>query len=133
MDGGVVFYVTNDGQHGLIAKASDKEGTRQTFFWKYTNKEITPKDFKEPHCTGDEIGSGKDNTFVMLFFDKYNDIVDIGEPYSIPQPIRMGDWFIPSIKELQEAYNHKNALKDILNLGSRKKLLFPKRIQNRSF
>jgi hypothetical protein len=124
MDGGVVFYVTNDGQHGLIAKAPVDIGTWQTFFWEYNNKEITPKDFKELHCTGEEIGAGKDNTFVMLFYDKYNNPVDIGEYHSIPQLIKMGKWFVPSIDELREAYKQKDVLKNILDLRSRKEHIF---------
>lgn len=125
--GGIVFYVEENGQHGLIAGKFFNKATWSTFHWGEGKKgNISWKDFNTLGVKGSGIGAGKFNTTKMLSNDPFNNIVDIGEDRSIPQILikDFSDWYLPSIMELELIYKQKHILKDILKITDEQHILW---------
>ncbi|MBT8317209.1 MAG: hypothetical protein HKP59_06260 [Lutibacter sp.] len=122
--GGKVAYVDESGQHGFVVKYGHK-GTWATFDWgeQYenasANTSITLDEFKN-YSTSSKFGAGWTNTLFMVMKDETenNEVIDVGEQYSIPQyllEIWDGLWYVPSIEELKFIYQNKNKLELQIN------------------
>jgi hypothetical protein len=104
--GGIVFYVYDNGQHGLIASTVDQAtGIAWNNIPPYTNT----------HARADGIGAGKANTVIIIasqgasqeppfaatFCNEYSVTID-GVTY--------GDWYLPSKYELNMLYMQKDVV-----------------------
>jgi hypothetical protein len=99
--GGIVFYIDNTGQHGLIAAPTDYHPVAGGYGCYLTNI---------PGADGTAIGTGKTNT---------QDIVNLscgrsqGTAASICDSLVLNgysDWFLPSKDELYQLYLQKNRI-----------------------
>ncbi len=137
--GGIIFWLDESKQHGLIAKEYNEHekysfnylrGTWATFPWEpstsmqqyYTLKFDDPG-LKKVNALGTQIGSGEYNTNIMVSHDEFNNkIHDIGEPSSIPEILisknYFGQWYLPSSNELYLIYKQRIVLKDIIQIKS---------------
>lgn len=93
--GGIVFYVDNTGQHGLITTTDNQSPSIQ---WSDGNALIT-------NATGTLIGTGKGNTIAIInaqgpgnYAATICDMLEIKE---------YNDWFLPSKEELNLLYLQK--------------------------
>jgi hypothetical protein len=85
--GGVIFYVDNSGQHGLIAAPSDQKKTK----WYNGN-------FVTTNATDASIGAGQENTATIVMAQGNGDYAA-----SICDKLELNgfkDWFLPSKDEL---------------------------------
>lgn len=131
--GGIVFYVDETGHHGLVA-GEFVTGSWTTYEWEYyknTEKivgytvdedeaRITPKNFKTLNNWLDGVGAGKYNTMNMIANDdKYLNVVEIGEPYSITFSMadKFPNWYIPSHAELKILYKQRHLLPASARIG----------------
>jgi hypothetical protein len=95
--GGIVFYVDNSGKHGLIAQKKDL--TMEKVMW--GGNGIT---------NATSMTNGQENTqlivkYMMLYH--LNAINDAACGCDILESEGYGDWFLPSIDELQKMYNNQ--------------------------
>ena len=103
--GGIVFYVYDGGQHGLIASTTDQSGGMRWYAGSYTNT----------MAYGDGLGAGETNTALIIANQGYGDgatnasrlcheysVVDGGTTY--------GDWYLPSKYELNLLYLQRNVV-----------------------
>ena len=111
--GGIVFNVTEDGLHGLIAAKSDQSQSKGIEFGPDTDKPIT---------TEDGFGAGLKNTeIIMAKFLKRHQWFEDNAPYAAKLckqykvietlgGIRTtyGDWYLPSKYELNLLYLQKD-------------------------
>ena len=97
--GGIVFYIYDNGQHGLIASTADQStGTR----W-------YPGTYLHTMATADGIEAGKANTAISIASQGYGDGVSYAarfcNEYSITVGgVTYGDWYLPSYFELSLLY-----------------------------
>ncbi len=101
---GTIFYVDETGQHGLIFCGVNSNTTWSTFQWEYPNGDIDNNEFRNLNTYSTGIGMGKYNTMSMMLADDLNlNVVDPGEPYSIPYYVKYNnnDWYVPSFDELK--------------------------------
>jgi len=111
--GGTVFFVDETGQHGLIFCEKQGPATWATFEWEYPNGDIDNNEFKDINSFASGIGIGKYNTMCLMLADTIDkNVVDPGEPYSIPYYLRnyKNDWYVPSYDELKLLYDNREAL-----------------------
>ena len=119
---GTVFYVDETGQHGLIYCTYNGPATWSTFQWEYPNGDIDNDEFKDLNTYATGIGMGQYNTMSMMLADNIGlNVVDPGEPYSIPYYIKLNknDWYVPSIDELKLVYDNKKLLGILLKYDER--------------
>lgn len=109
--GGIVFYVSDNGQHGLIAaKADQKAGVP----W-YNG--LT----RQSGTTDDGIGTGAKNTATILAKLLADDTLGffaakICEDYSVKENgSTYSDWYLPSKAELNLLYHQKKLVGGFLN------------------
>lgn len=109
--GGIVFYVTENGQHGLIAaKADQKAGVP----W-YNG--LT----RQSGATDEGIGAGAKNTALILSKLLADDTsgffaAKICEDYSVKENgIEYSDWYLPSKAELNLLYQQKKLVGGFVN------------------
>jgi hypothetical protein len=100
--GGIVFYVYDGGQHGLIAATADQSGGLQ---WYNGTNRVTG-------TSGDGIGSGTMNT-VMIVATQMADnqtgnfAAKVCADYSVAVGgVNYGDWYLPSKDELTLLYQN---------------------------
>jgi len=120
--GGTVFYVQDNGQHGLIAGKFFTNNTWAAFRWyEPQKKEITHKDFKTLNNWGSAIGDGKINTYKIRTENPVSNVLDIGEPTAIIRYYSMdwGNWYVPSLGELRLVYKQKSFLAKSLKLSDK--------------
>ncbi len=100
--GGIVFYVYDNGQHGLISATAD-QGTNTRW-----SAGSTPHTMAEANG----VGAGKVNTAIIIASQGYGD----GAPYAarvcneysvIVGGVTYGDWYLPSKHELNLLYLQK--------------------------
>lgn len=107
---GVVFYVDQTGQHGLICSQTDIDGGNGFVWSNIENAEIgitAQSDFNGATNTTSIIGqSGHTHSAAKLCAD-----------YSTPGTL-VGDWYLPSIDELTQIYNSKYQINKALNINS---------------
>jgi hypothetical protein len=98
--GGIVFYVYDNGYHGLIAPPSDQSSGMQ---WSNGVTKLTG-------TTGDGIGSGSMNTAIIVATEigdnpTGNFAAKVCADYSVTvDGIMYGDWYLPSKYELNLLY-----------------------------
>ena len=103
--GGIVFYVYDNGQHGLIAATTDQSTAK----W-YNGT------FKYTGTTGDGLGAGAMNTAMIVatqMSDNQTGIfaAKICADYSVSVgTVLYGDWYLPSKYELQLLYLQRNVV-----------------------
>jgi hypothetical protein len=104
--GGIVFYVYDNRQHGLIAASEDQYNGIVWFngVRKYTN------------TTGDGVNSGMMNTELIIALQTAdnpmgNFAAKVCADYSVTTAeVMYGDWYLPSKQELFLMYIHKDAI-----------------------
>ena len=99
--GGIVFYVYDGGQHGLIAATADQSASMRWYAGTYTNTMA---------LAADGVGAGKANTAIIIANQGYGDgdtyAARVCNEYSVTvDGVTYGDWYLPSKHELQLLYN----------------------------
>jgi hypothetical protein len=98
--GGIVFFVYDNGRHGLIAATTDLDPGIE---WYNGTKRYT-------NTTGDGIGAGEMNTALIIALQTNdnplgNFAAKVCADYSVKvDAIVYGDWYLPSKKELELLY-----------------------------
>jgi hypothetical protein len=100
--GGIVFYVYDNGQHGLIAATSDQSTSMRWYASTFTNTMA--------YANG--VGAGKANTAIIIANQGYGDgstyAARICNEYSVTvSGVTYGDWYLPSKDELSLLYLQK--------------------------
>jgi hypothetical protein len=137
--GGIVFYVDSTGTHGLVA-ASNPNGTASGKTWDGgLSNFIANNDDIIVNATGDGLGAGALNTSLMVGgqsgYAAYlsspingaqsTTLVDMAAQYCVNYSVQadgsvcpqntsgatcIGDWYLPSLYELNQMYLQKSAL-----------------------
>ena len=97
--GGIVFYVYDNGQHGLIAATTNQSNG---VIWGVSS---TIRTF------GDGIGAGRNNTAVIASYSNSNsdNAASVCMNYSVTvDNVRYADWYLPSYHELTLLFNQKS-------------------------
>ena len=97
--GGIVFYVYDNGQHGLIAATADQSTGIRWYGGSYTNT----------FARGDGVGAGLKNTAIIIAnqgpVDGQTFAARLCNEYSVTVgSITYGDWYLPSKHELNLLY-----------------------------
>jgi hypothetical protein len=97
--GGIVFYVYDNGQHGLIAATTDQSGDIRWYGGTNTNT----------RARADGVGAGKTNTAIIISdqgpVDGNNFAATKCIEYSVTADgVTYGDWYLPSKHELNLLY-----------------------------
>ena len=104
--GGIVFWVDETGQHGLVCAKEDQMGANGAEWWAGTTGNTQAK--------GDGPYAGKANTSIIIA--AHVAIGDDGNPYAAricnelqitEGGITYGDWYLPSKEELNLMYQNK--------------------------
>ena len=116
MNGGILFYINESGEHGMVAALDDLSENTNGWAYSYGCDNIDI-----PGADGQDLGTGLQNT---------QDVVDYGcTSYSGGWPAAIAaynyessgysDWYLPSIYELELMYNIVGPGSDITNnIGS---------------
>jgi len=102
--GGIVFYVYDNGRHGLIAATTDQDPRIQ---WYNGTKRYT-------NTTGDGVGAGEMNTMLIIALQTNDDqtgnfAAKVCKDYSMTiDDVTYGDWYLPSKHELDLLFSRKN-------------------------
>lgn len=96
--GGIVFYVYDNGQHGLIAATADVGYAS----WAEAENGV----FKHSMAYGDGIGAGKSNTLLIIssqgYGTGYQHAARKCNEYNVTENgVLYGDWYLPSRNELK--------------------------------
>jgi hypothetical protein len=110
--GGIVFYVYDNGQHGLIAATVDQSTGVRWYAGAYT----------WTMAKADGVGAGKSNTAIIISNQGYGDGATyparICNEYSVTvSGITYGDWYLPSRFELNLLYLQKTVVGGFANVG----------------
>ena len=102
--GGIVFYVYDNGQHGLIAATVDQSSGAR---WSQVDNNT--------RATGDGIGAGEMNTLIIIAKELSADPDDFAAAlcanYSVTvDGVTYGDWYLPSKHELNLLYLQKGVV-----------------------
>jgi hypothetical protein len=108
--GGIVFYVYDNGRHGLIASTSDQSTSIRWYAGNYTNT----------MAFADGVGAGKANTAIIIgnqgFGDGATYAARICNEYSVTVGgVTYGDWYLPSEFELNLLYLQKTVVGGFAN------------------
>ena len=103
--GGIVFYVYDGGQHGLIAATADQSTGTRWYGGSYTNTRA--------RATG--LGAGLKNTAAIIANQATVDgnafAATVCNEYSVTvNGVTYGDWYLPSKHELNLLYLQKNVV-----------------------
>lgn len=103
--GGIVFYVYDGGQHGLIVAPADQSTGIRWYAGTYTNT----------MAFADGVGAGKANTAIIIADQGYGDGATyparVCNEYSVTvSGVTYGDWYLPSKFELNLLYLQKTAV-----------------------
>jgi hypothetical protein len=103
--GGIVFYVYDNGQHGLIAATTDHNTTLKWTDVSYINT----------RARASGVGAGKANTAIILgaqgSVDESVFAATVCNEYSVTVGgVTYGDWYLPSKFELHLLYLNKSAV-----------------------
>lgn len=114
--GGIVFWVDETGQHGLVCSKEDLDGGNGIQWY---NGSLVYTEAR-----GDGIYAGEMNTMLIIAKQGYNSndyAAGICANYVVIQnDVAYGDWYLPSIKELRLVYDNREAINAtaILNGGA---------------
>ncbi|NQU87355.1 MAG: DUF1566 domain-containing protein [Mariniphaga sp.] len=97
--GGVIYYIDNSGEHGLIAAASDQSINAQWF---------NGKSYIRTGATGAEVGEGNANT-IMIINKQGEGIYAAAYCYNL-ELNGYDDWFLPSKDELNLIFQQKELI-----------------------
>jgi hypothetical protein len=108
--GGIVFFVYDDGQHGLIAATADQSTGIRWWAGSYTNT----------MAKADGVGAGKANTAIIIANQGYGDgatyAARICHEYQVTAgEVTYGDWYLPSKFELNLLYSQKDVVGGFAN------------------
>jgi hypothetical protein len=103
--GGIVFYVHDNGQHGLIAATSDQSTGIRWYGGSYANT----------RARGDGVGAGLKNTAIIIgnqgAVDGNAFAATVCNEYSVTvDGVTYGDWYLPSKIELNLLYLQKSVV-----------------------
>jgi len=102
--GGIVFWVDETGQHGLVCSKTDQSTGIQ---WYNGSNDYT-------ESRGDGIYSGEMNTTLIIATQGYNSdnyAAGICANLEVTEnSINYGDWYLPSITELTEIYDNRTTI-----------------------
>ncbi|MFH1096387.1 MAG: DUF1566 domain-containing protein [Candidatus Desantisbacteria bacterium] len=103
--GGIVFYVSDNGQHGLIAATADQSTGMRWYAGRYI----------KTGATADGVGTGKENTARIIAKqgdgDGGNYAAKLCDEYSIiVEGVIYDDWYLPSKHELTLLYQQRNVV-----------------------
>ncbi|MBE9510953.1 MAG: DUF1566 domain-containing protein [Bacteroidetes bacterium] len=109
--GGIVFYVYDNGQHGLIAPTADQDPGIEWYngIKRYTN------------TSGDGLGAGAMNTSLIIALQTTDNQVGnfaakVCADYSVTvDGVTYGDWYLPSKHELDLLFNQKTIVGGFAN------------------
>ena len=102
--GGIVFWVDETGQHGLVCAKVDQSGS---IIWK--SGSVT----EETYAKGDGIYAGKTNTAIIIakVSTTTTNAARICNELQITEgSITYGDWYLPSLHELAIMWTNKNVI-----------------------
>lgn len=108
--GGIVFYVYNNGQHGLIAATTDANGSASLRWGSINNNNTYAYAGRTIGGTG--IGAGKSNTNLIVaaqgypgFTETYSWAARVCHEYKVTfGGVTYEDWYLPSLEELNVLY-----------------------------
>ena len=104
--GGIVFYVHDNGQHGLIAAIADQG----------SDIEWNNGTFRTTETSGDGLNAGAMNTAIIIAIQMADDqngnfAAKVCADYSVlVGGVTYGDWYLPSKYELNLLYLQKNVV-----------------------
>jgi hypothetical protein len=103
--GGKVFYVYDNGRHGLIAATADQSDGIRWYAGTYTTTE----------ARADGVGAGKTNTVLIVASQGYGDgatyAARVCNEYSTTEGgTTYGNWYLPSKHELNLLYQQRGAV-----------------------
>ncbi len=112
--GGTVFYVYDNGQHGLIAAANDVNGGLNIRWYAGTNTNTM--------AFGDGIGAGASNTAIIVANQGNGDgapyAARLCQAYSVTVGgVTYGDWYLPSKSELDLLLHQQGIVGNIQSYG----------------
>jgi len=105
--GGIVYYVYDNGQHGLIASLAD-QGTGYAITWNNNNG-------IKINATADGLGAGFKNTLIMTAVHtamgaNYGPDIYCNDYSVTVGGVKYGDWYLPSKYELNLLYAQRSIL-----------------------
>jgi hypothetical protein len=112
--GGKVFYVYDNGKHGLIAATSNQSTAMRWYGGSYTNT----------RARGDGVGAGLKNTAIIIAnqgaVDGNEFAATVCNEYSVTETVGgittiYGDWYLPSKHELNLLYLQKTVVGGVAN------------------
>jgi hypothetical protein len=108
--GGIVFYVYDNGRHGLIAATANQSPSMRWYAGTYTNT----------MAYADGVGAGKANTAIIIanqgLGDEATYAARICNEYSVTVGgVTYGDWYLPSEFELNLLYLQKTVVGGFAN------------------
>lgn len=98
-EGGLIFYIDETGEHGLIAAAADLNVNPNTWGCEGSTS---------PTAQKVSIGTGLENTLAIL-----NNCTETGTGAQLVTDYDLSgftDWYLPSINELELLYLHRNII-----------------------
>ena len=111
--GGKVFYVYDNGQHGLIAATADQNGGTAVRW--YAGSFTNTMAYGGQTVGGTGIGAGKSNTDLIIANQGLGDggiyAARVCHEYSVTVGgVTYEDWYLPSLEELNLLYLQKNVV-----------------------
>ena len=105
--GGIVFYVYDNGQHGLVAATADQNGGAAIRWYGGSNTDTRAR--------ADGVGAGLKNTAIIIANQGSNDGVafaaTVCNEYSVTVAgVTYGDWYLPSKHELNILFINRVAV-----------------------
>jgi hypothetical protein len=102
--GGIVFYVYDGGQHGLIASPADQSSGIRWYGGSFTHT----------RARGNGVGTGLRNTAIIISnqgaVDGNDFAATLCNEYWTPVGVQYADWYLPSKHELNLLYLQKNVV-----------------------
>ena len=122
--GGMIFYVDETGEHGLIAALEDVAEEDYIFsgsngMWNISGYEWGCYDINLPGANGNGIGSGAQNTMEIISFGCNTESggINAAEAAAGFQSNGYSDWHLPSKEEMLLMYNNIGNGSEYENIG----------------
>jgi hypothetical protein len=108
--GGIIFFVEKNGNHGLIASLSDVATEISMLTPSY--KSLPENHYKSNTKYRSNTSDGFYNTISIIKLGYYPSAASICDEYSAGSN---SDWYLPSLKELEELIKSKETINQVLN------------------